>query len=98
MSAAGEYRSCPPGVLNRGIRLEGEMANKAKMEAHAVTARPGEVKTAFGKEFSRKTFLKGGGALVVGFSAVGVNGAPGAGAVDSAFASSGPPDAGQVDA
>src|SRR4051812_16188800 len=98
MSAAGGSPSCPSVVVNRGMRLEGEMANKAKMEAHAVTARPGEVMTAFGKEFSRKTFLKGGGALVVGFSAVGVTGARGAGAVDSPFASSGPPDAGQVDA
>jgi nicotinate dehydrogenase subunit B len=47
------------------------------------------------REFSRKTFLKGGGALVVGFSFAGLAGT--ARAADSPFASSGPPDVAQID-
>jgi nicotinate dehydrogenase subunit B len=43
------------------------------------------------KEFSRKTFLKGGGALIVGFSVAG------AGFAGKAQAASGPPDATQID-
>ncbi len=46
------------------------------------------------KEFSRKTFLKGGGALVVGFSMLG---AGAAGRASSAKAPNLPPDATQVD-
>jgi nicotinate dehydrogenase subunit B len=48
------------------------------------------------KEFSRKTFLKGGGALIVGFSALGAI-AGKAQAADSPFASNGPTDITQVD-
>ena len=47
-------------------------------------------------EFSRKTFLKGGGALVVGFSLAGL-GARAATAADSPYASNGPFDQFQVD-
>jgi nicotinate dehydrogenase subunit B len=51
------------------------------------------------KEFSRKSFLKGGGALVVGFSLAGAGLLPGkALAADSPFASNGPGDMYQVDA
>jgi CO/xanthine dehydrogenase Mo-binding subunit len=50
------------------------------------------------KEFSRKSLLKGGGALVVGFSIAGAGvGAKTAAAADSPFSSNGPPDLGQVD-
>jgi CO/xanthine dehydrogenase Mo-binding subunit len=42
------------------------------------------------KEFSRKTFVKGGGALVVGFSVLGAGLAGKAQAADSPFASNGP--------
>ena len=35
------------------------------------------------KEFSRKTFLKGGGALIVGFSLLGAAGRQGASAAGS---------------
>ena len=49
------------------------------------------------KEFSRKTFLKGGGALIVGFCALGALGAANARAVDSPYASNGPFDQYQVD-
>jgi nicotinate dehydrogenase subunit B len=49
------------------------------------------------KEFSRKSFLRCGGAMIVGFSAAGVVGAKAAHAVDSPFSSNGPPDLGQVD-
>src|SRR6266851_7813531 len=48
------------------------------------------------KEFSRKSFVKGGGALIIGFSLVGT-GASKAQAADSPFASNGPPNPGQVD-
>ena len=48
------------------------------------------------KEFSRKTFLKGGGALVVGFSMLGALGGK-ASAADSPFASNAPTDLSQVD-
>ena len=44
------------------------------------------------KEFSRKTFVKGGGALIVGFSVLGAGTAGKAHAADSPFASNGPPD------
>src|SRR5439155_26408796 len=49
------------------------------------------------KEFSRKTFLKGGGALIVGFSMLGAAAAGKAAAADSPFASNGPYDHYQVD-
>jgi nicotinate dehydrogenase subunit B len=49
------------------------------------------------KEFSRKTFIRGGGAMVVGFSIAGTGLAMRAGAADSPFASNGSPDLGQVD-
>jgi CO/xanthine dehydrogenase Mo-binding subunit len=49
------------------------------------------------KEFSRKTFVKGGGALIVGFSLAGV-GAKAAKAADSPFVSNGPYDMYQIDA
>ncbi|MEI8106167.1 MAG: molybdopterin cofactor-binding domain-containing protein, partial [Actinomycetes bacterium] len=49
-------------------------------------------------EFSRKSFLKGGGALVIGFSAVGAaTGAKVAKAYDDPFASMGPYDQGSID-
>jgi CO/xanthine dehydrogenase Mo-binding subunit len=48
------------------------------------------------REFSRKTFVKGGGALIVGFSLAGMS-AKAAKAVDSPFASNGPFDQFQVD-
>ena len=50
------------------------------------------------KEFSRKTFLKGGGALVVGFSVLGA-GVAGKAAADAlpAFLSAGPYDSSQLD-
>jgi nicotinate dehydrogenase subunit B len=47
------------------------------------------------KEFSRKTFIKGGGALIVGFSMAGITGK--AQAADSPYASNGPFDQFQVD-
>jgi CO/xanthine dehydrogenase Mo-binding subunit len=47
------------------------------------------------REFSRKTFLKGGGALIVGFSLAGMVGR--ASAADSPFASNGPFDQSRVD-
>jgi nicotinate dehydrogenase subunit B len=49
------------------------------------------------KEFSRRTFLKGGGVLIVGCSAMGAGLAGKAQAADSPFASNGSPDLGQVD-
>jgi CO/xanthine dehydrogenase Mo-binding subunit len=49
------------------------------------------------KEFSRMQFVKGGGALVVGFSMFGVGAAVKASAADGPYASNGPPDAYQVD-
>ena len=49
------------------------------------------------KEFSRKSFLKGGGALIVGFSLAGAALAGKARAADSPFASNGPLDLDQVD-
>ena len=49
------------------------------------------------KEFSRKSFLKGGGALIVGFSALGAGLAGKAQAASSPFASNGPYDTTQVD-
>ena len=50
------------------------------------------------KEFSRKSFLKGGGALIVGFSLAGAGLAGKAqAAADSPFASNGPFDQSQVD-
>ena len=48
------------------------------------------------KEFSRNAFVKGGGALIVGFSLAGL-GAKAAKAVDSPYASNGPYDQFQVD-
>src|SRR5262249_39226588 len=48
------------------------------------------------REFSRKTFLKGGGALVVGLSAAGTAGKAQAAGIDP-FASSGPGDPNAVD-
>jgi len=48
------------------------------------------------KEFSRKSFVKGGGALIVGFSVLGAF-AGKAQAADSPFASNGPYDQFQVD-
>jgi len=47
------------------------------------------------RELSRRTFLKGGGALVVGFSMAGITGK--AQAADSPYASNGPYDQYQVD-
>src|SRR5881397_3209266 len=50
------------------------------------------------REFSRKTFLKGGGSLVIGFSVLGAAvGAKAARATDSPFASNGPYDQYAVD-
>jgi len=49
------------------------------------------------KEFSRAAFVKGGGALVVGFGALGASTAGSARAADSPFASNGPPALDQVD-
>ena len=49
------------------------------------------------KEFSRKTFVKGGGALIVGFSLAGAGLAGKAQAADSPFASNGPFDQYQID-
>jgi CO/xanthine dehydrogenase Mo-binding subunit len=50
------------------------------------------------KEFSRKSFVKGGGAMIVGFSAVGAGlGAKVAQAAEDPFASHGPYDATQID-
>jgi nicotinate dehydrogenase subunit B len=49
------------------------------------------------KEFSRTAFLKGGGAMLVGFSLAGAGLAGKAQAADSPFASNGSPDLGQVD-
>ena len=49
------------------------------------------------KEFSRKSFLKGGGALIVGFSLAGASLAGKAAAADSPYASNGPPDMYQID-
>ena len=48
------------------------------------------------REFSRRTFLKGGGAMIVGFSMAGVAGKA-ARAADSPYASNGPYDQYQVD-
>jgi len=48
------------------------------------------------RELSRRTFLKGGGALVVGFSMAGVVGKA-AKAADSPYASNGPFDQYAVD-
>src|SRR5262249_13960265 len=47
------------------------------------------------REFSRTSFLKGGGALIVGFSMIGVAGK--AKAADSPYASNGPYDQFQID-
>ena len=50
------------------------------------------------KEFSRKSFVKGGGAMIVGFSAVGAGfGAKAAKAADDPYASGGPFDQTAVD-
>jgi len=50
------------------------------------------------REFSRKSFLKGGGAMLVGFSVLGATvGAKAAKAADDPFASNGPYDQTQVD-
>jgi len=49
------------------------------------------------KEFSRKSFLKGGGALIVGISAVGAATAGKAGAAVDPYASPGPADPNAVD-
>jgi CO/xanthine dehydrogenase Mo-binding subunit len=49
------------------------------------------------KEFSRKSFVKGGGALIVGFSAFGAALAAKAQAAESPYASNGPYDQFQVD-
>jgi nicotinate dehydrogenase subunit B len=49
------------------------------------------------KEFSRKSFLKGGGALIVGFSLAGSGLAGKAQAVVSPYASNGPYDSSQID-
>jgi nicotinate dehydrogenase subunit B len=50
------------------------------------------------KEFSRKNFLKGGGAMLVGFSVLGAGiGAKAAKAADDPYASNGPYDQTQVD-
>jgi nicotinate dehydrogenase subunit B len=49
------------------------------------------------KEFSRKTFLKGGGALIVGISIAGAAGKAAKGAAFDPFASPGPADPNAVD-
>jgi CO/xanthine dehydrogenase Mo-binding subunit len=49
------------------------------------------------KEFSRKSFIKGGGALIVGFSALGAGLAGKAQAVESPYASNAPYDVAQID-
>jgi CO/xanthine dehydrogenase Mo-binding subunit len=49
------------------------------------------------KEFSRKTFLKGGGALIVGFSLAGAGVVGKASAAQSPYASNGPFDQNQID-
>ena len=49
------------------------------------------------KDFSRKSFVKGGGALIVGMSAAGAGLAGKAQAADSPFASNGPFDLQAVD-
>jgi nicotinate dehydrogenase subunit B len=49
------------------------------------------------KEFSRKTFLKGGGALIVGFSVLGSGLAGKAQGADNPFASNGPFDSSAID-
>src|SRR6478672_9636324 len=49
------------------------------------------------REFSRKSFVKGGGALIVGYSVLGAGLAGRAQAADSPFASNGPYDQFQVD-
>jgi len=52
----------------------------------------------FERQHSRKTFLKGGGAMVVGFSLVGAGlGAKAAKAADDPYASNGPFDAQAID-
>jgi CO/xanthine dehydrogenase Mo-binding subunit len=48
------------------------------------------------REFSRKSFIKGGGALIVGFSMLG-GGAVAKGAAEDPFSSNGPYDLGQID-
>jgi nicotinate dehydrogenase subunit B len=55
------------------------------------------VMSALQKELSRASFLKRGGALVVGFSVTGAGLAGRAGAAESPFASNGPTDLSQVD-
>jgi CO/xanthine dehydrogenase Mo-binding subunit len=49
------------------------------------------------KEFSRKSFVKGGGAMIVGFSLAGAGLAGRATAAESPYASNGPTDLGSVD-
>jgi CO/xanthine dehydrogenase Mo-binding subunit len=49
------------------------------------------------KEFSRRSFLKGGGAMVVGFSLVGASSAGRAHAATSPYANSGSPDLAAID-
>ena len=49
------------------------------------------------QQFSRTTFVKGGGALIVGFSLVGAGLAAGARAADSPYASNGPFNQFEVD-
>jgi CO/xanthine dehydrogenase Mo-binding subunit len=49
------------------------------------------------REFSRKTFVKGGGALIVAVSAAGALGAKAAQAAEDPYASYGPYDARQID-
>jgi CO/xanthine dehydrogenase Mo-binding subunit/aerobic-type carbon monoxide dehydrogenase small subunit (CoxS/CutS family) len=49
------------------------------------------------KEFSRKAFVKGGGALIVGFSLAGAGLVGKAHAAESPYASNGPYDAGLID-
>jgi len=49
------------------------------------------------REFSRETFLKGGGALIVGFGIAGAAIGRRAGAADGLYASNGPPDHYHVD-
>jgi CO/xanthine dehydrogenase Mo-binding subunit len=49
------------------------------------------------KEFSRTTFVKGGGALIVGIAAAGSLGARSASAAEDPYASNGPYDARQLD-
>ena len=49
------------------------------------------------KEFSRNSFLKGGGAMIVGFSMAGAATAGKAGAAIDPFASPGPADPNSVD-